>query len=82
MLFLNDKVINFLVQEKNLAMLNVPLQILMKCNSQFKDWKPSNADETKLFIGFSIHVDAVNLPRLNDYWSSTTYSELILEAKP
>ena len=63
-------------------MLNVPLQILMKCNSQFKDWKPSNADETKLFIGFSIHVDAVNLPRLNDYWSSTTYSELILEAKP
>ena len=82
MLFLNDKVINFLVQEKNLAMLNVPLQILMKCNSQFKDWKPSNADETKLFIGFSIHVDAVNLPRLNDYWSNTTYSELILEAKP
>ena len=63
-------------------MLNVLLQILLKCNSQFKDWKPSNADETKLFIGFSIHVDAVNLPRLNDYCSSTTYSELILEAKP
>ena len=63
-------------------MLNVLLQILLKCNSQFKDWKPSNADETKVFVGFSIHVDAVNLPRLNDYWSSTTYSELILEAKP
>ena len=63
-------------------MLNVLLQILLKCNSQFKDWKPSNADETEVFIGFFIHVDAVNLARLSDCWSSTTYSEIILEAKP
>ena len=63
-------------------MLNVPLQILMKCNPRFKDWKPTDTDEMKLFLGLFIHRGAVILPRVSVYWSSTTYSELLLEAKP
>ena len=69
-LFLKDEVINFLVDETKDHAPNVLQQIVTKCNSRFKEWKPTNADEMKLFLDLLIHMGAANFQRLSDYWSS------------
>ena len=43
-------------------------EIIIQRNSQFKEWKPTDFDEMKLFLGWLIHMGMLNLPRLSDYW--------------
>ena len=45
-------------------------EIIIKRNSRFKEWKPTDFDEMKLFLGLLIQIGMLNLPRLSDYWST------------
>ena len=69
-LFLSDDLISFLVVETNRYAEKVLDEIIIKRNSRFKEWKPTDFDEMKLFLGLLIQIGMLNLPRLSDYWST------------
>ena len=69
-LFLSDNLISFLVVETNRYAEKVLDEIIIKRNSWFKEGKPIDFDEMKLFLGILIQMGMLNLPRLSDYWST------------
>ena len=69
-IFVGHPVISFLVVETNRYAENVLDEIIIKRNFRFKEWKPTDFDEMKLFLGLLIHMGMLNLPRLSDYWST------------
>ena len=69
-LFLSDDLICFLVVETNCYAKKILDEIIIKQNSWFKEWKPRDFDEMKLFLGLLIHMGMLNLPLLSDYWST------------
>ena len=69
-LFLSDDLICFLVVETNRYAEKVLDEIIIKRNSRFKDWAPTDLDEMKLFLGLLIQLGMLNLPRLSDCWST------------
>ena len=69
-LFLTDDLISFLVVETNRYTEKVLDEIVIKQNYLFKEWKPTDSDEMKLFLGLLIQMGMLNLPRLSDYWST------------
>ena len=42
----------------------------MSRRSRFKEWKPTSVAEMKAFIGLMLYIRVVNLPNLQDYWST------------
>ena len=59
-----------MVVETNRYAEKVLDEIIIKRNSRFKEWKPTDFDEMKLFLGLLIQIGMLNLPRLSDYWST------------
>ena len=69
-IFVGHPVISFLVVETNRYAENVLDEIIIKRNFRFKEWKPTDFDEMKLFLGLLIHMGMLNLRRLRDNWST------------
>ena len=69
-LFLSDDLISFLVVETNRYAEKVLDEIIIKRNSRFKEWKPTDFDEMKLFLGLLIQMGILHLPHLSDFWST------------
>ena len=68
--FLNDEVIEFFVAKTNSYAEKVCQNMIVKRNSRFQKWKPTNATEMRVFIGFVLHMGVIDLPRLSNYWSN------------
>lgn len=69
-LIVSDDLIEHMVIETNryadqVLAVNRP----MLCHSRLNDWKPTNNDEMKVFLGLLLQMGPVVLPTLSHYWS-------------
>lgn len=71
-LFLTDEVINLMVTETNRTAHQTISARRLSRRSRLRDWVPTTAAEMKKFLGLLLYMGLVSLPRISDYWSSST----------
>uniref|UniRef100_A0A1B6HG03 Uncharacterized protein n=1 Tax=Homalodisca liturata TaxID=320908 RepID=A0A1B6HG03_9HEMI len=67
---LNADVIDLMVTETNRNAHDVISKLRLSRKSRLKDWRDTNPEEMKKFIGLLLYMGLVTLPRISDYWST------------
>lgn len=67
--YLTEDVIDLMVVETNRNANYVISKRRLSRKSRLKDWKNTNPEEMRKFIGVLLYMGLVPLPRISDYWS-------------
>ena len=72
-LLLTQELLEYMVDRTNIYAEKVNSEKIISRRSRFKEWKPTNVAEMKTFIGLMLHMGVINLPNLQDYWSTDPF---------
>lgn len=67
--YLNEDVVNLMVDETNRNANDVISKRRLSRQSRLRNWKDTDPEEIKKFIGLLIYMGLVPLPHITDYWS-------------
>lgn len=70
--YITDDIIHLMVNETNSNADSVISKLRLSRRSRLKNWKPTNPDEMKKFLGLLMWMGLVPLPKITDYWSNNT----------
>ncbi|KAJ8938258.1 hypothetical protein NQ314_011553 [Rhamnusium bicolor] len=68
-LFISDDIIELMVRETNKNAQTFLENNTVRRSSRYKEWKDTNVQEMKMFLGLRIWMRLVNMPSIESYWS-------------
>lgn len=80
-LLFDDNLFKLLVNETNRYAVHIFLTGSGSSTSRINEWKDTNIQEMKIFIGLLFHTRTIRMNRLQDYWNKCELFDLIFFRK-